>query len=100
VAWNADRGHLSLNQIAVRGTRYQPGRLGPRYAAHDRLHPRRRGEYATNVEAETIEGTVRKAVEFFLDPFWKGPKPKPGTVLRIVPMGGGDERRVRLSTNA
>jgi hypothetical protein len=42
---------------------------------------------------------VRKAVEFFLDPFWKGPKPKPGTVLRIVPMGG-DERRVRLSTNA
>ena len=27
-------------------------------------------------------------MEFFLDPFWKGPKPKAGTILRVCPMGG------------
>jgi hypothetical protein len=46
------------------------------------------GEYATNVDALTIDQAAEKAIEWFLDPFWKGPKPKPGTVLRIVPMNG------------
>jgi len=27
-------------------------------------------------------------IEFFNDPFWKGPKPTPDTVLEISPMGG------------
>jgi len=27
-------------------------------------------------------------MEFFPDPFWKGPKPKVGTILRLCPMGG------------
>jgi hypothetical protein len=47
-----------------------------------------RGEYAMNVEAVSSHDAVRKAVAFFLDPFWKGPKPKAGTVLRLCPMGG------------
>jgi hypothetical protein len=47
-----------------------------------------RGQYATNVEAVSSHDAVRKAVAFFLDPFWKGPKPKAGTVLRLCPMGG------------
>jgi hypothetical protein len=51
------------------------------------------GEYATNVDAVTIEQAAEKAIEWFLDPFWKGPKP--GTVLRIVPMGG-EQKLVRV----
>ena len=47
-----------------------------------------RGQYATNVEADSSHEAVRRAVEFFLDPFWKGPKPNAGTVLRVCPMGG------------
>ena len=46
------------------------------------------GQYATNVEATSSHDAVRKAVEFFLDPFWKGPKPKVGTLLRLCPMNG------------
>ena len=49
-------------------------------------------EYATNVEAESIEAAVEQAVAFFRDPFWKGPKPKSGTVLRVSPMGGKGTR--------
>lgn len=37
------------------------------------------GQYATNVEAVSSHDAVRKGLEFFLDPFWKGPKPQPGT---------------------
>jgi hypothetical protein len=34
------------------------------------------GQYATNVEATSSHEAVRKGLEFFLDPFWKGgPKP-------------------------
>lgn len=47
-----------------------------------------RGQYATNVEANSSHDAVRKGVKFFLDPFWKGPKPKAGTILRLCPMGG------------
>ena len=46
------------------------------------------GQYATNIEANSSHDAVRKGVEFFLDPFWKGPKPKAGTILRVCPMGG------------
>ena len=35
-----------------------------------------RGQYATNVDAVSSHDAVGKAVAFFLDPFWKGPKPK------------------------
>jgi hypothetical protein len=38
------------------------------------------GRYATNVEAGSSHEAVRKALEFFLDPFWKGPKPKVGMI--------------------
>ena len=41
---------------------------------------RPRGQYATNVDACSSHDAVRKAVAFFHDPFWKGPKPKAGTV--------------------
>jgi hypothetical protein len=51
------------------------------------------GEYATNVDAETVEQAAEKAIEWFLDPFWKGPKPKAGMVLRIVRMGMRARRR-------
>jgi hypothetical protein len=46
------------------------------------------GQYATNVEATSSHEAVRKGVEFFLDPFWKRPKPKACTILRLCPMGG------------
>ena|SRR5665213_751839 len=46
------------------------------------------GQYATNVEATSSHDAVRKGVAFFLDPFWKRPKPKAGAVLRLCPMGG------------
>jgi hypothetical protein len=36
-----------------------------------------RGQYA--VDAVSSHDAVRKAVAFFHDPFWKGPKPKAGT---------------------
>ena len=54
--------------------------------------PGPRGQYATNVDAGSSGEAVRKAVAFFLDPFWKGPKPKAGTVLRECPMGGKEIR--------
>ncbi len=54
--------------------------------------PGPRGQYATNVDASSSGEAVRKAVAFFLDPFWKGPKPKAGTVLRVCPMGGKEIR--------
>ena len=47
-----------------------------------------RGQFATNVEAVSSHDAVRKAVAFFLDPFWKGPKPRAGTALLVCPMGG------------
>lgn len=46
------------------------------------------GDYATNVDAKSSGEAIRKAVAFFNDPFWKGPKPHAGTVLRLHPMGG------------
>ena len=59
--------------------------------------PGPRGQYATNVDAVSSHDAVRKAVEFFLDPFWRGPTPTTGTVLRVCPMGGM-EIRVRVSS--
>jgi hypothetical protein len=56
-----------------------------------------RGQYATNVEASSSHEAVRKGLEFFLDPFWKGPKPNAGAVLRVGPMGG-KEVRARVSS--
>jgi hypothetical protein len=52
-------------------------------------------EFATNVEAKSSGEAMRKACEFFNDPFWKGPKPRPGMILRILPMGG-EAVRVRV----
>jgi hypothetical protein len=46
------------------------------------------GQYATNAETASSHEAVRKGLDFFLDPFWKGPKPTAGTILRICPMGG------------
>jgi hypothetical protein len=46
------------------------------------------GQYATNVEARSSHEAVRKGMEFFLDPFWKGPKSKNGRILRLCPMNG------------
>jgi hypothetical protein len=44
--------------------------------------------YATNIWACTAHEAARQACAFFLDPFWKGPKPRAGMVLLISPMGG------------
>jgi hypothetical protein len=46
------------------------------------------GRYATTVSASSAHDAARKAVEWFRDPFWKGPKPTSDTVLEILPMGG------------
>ena len=45
------------------------------------------GIYATNVLAAMPREAADLAVEFFFDPFWKGPKPKRDTVLQVAPMG-------------
>jgi hypothetical protein len=57
-------------------------------------------KYATNVEAESIEAAVEKAVAFFNDPFWKGPKPKSGMVLQVSPQGGEDRRNGHKRENS
>ena len=49
-----------------------------------------RGQHATNVEATSSHEAVRKGMEFFLDPFWKGPKPRAGTILRLCSMNGSE----------
>jgi hypothetical protein len=36
------------------------------------------GNYSTNVYARSSHEAARKAVAFFLDPFWRGPKPAAG----------------------
>lgn len=59
-----------------------------------------RGRYQHNAEAESHEQAAQVAVEFMADRFWRGPKPKPGTVLRVVPLYGGEERMVRISGDA
>ena len=35
------------------------------------------GRYATTVDASSTHDAVRKAIKFFSDPFWRGPKPGP-----------------------
>jgi hypothetical protein len=45
-------------------------------------------EYCTTVSADSSLEATRKAVEFFNDPSWQGPKPEANTVLRIKPAGG------------
>jgi hypothetical protein len=42
------------------------------------------GRHATNIEARSSHEAARKGMEFFLDPFSKGPKPKNGTILRVL----------------
>jgi len=42
--------------------------------------------------ASRFRAAVEQVFALFRDPFWKGPKPKSGTVLRVGPMGGGDTR--------
>lgn len=44
--------------------------------------------YQTNVEAASPDDAVIKAVEFFADQFWKGPKPKSDTVLQVAEIYG------------
>jgi hypothetical protein len=50
--------------------------------------------YATNVSSCTPREAARLAVAFFRDSFWKGPKPRPDTILEISPMGS--ERRWQM----
>jgi hypothetical protein len=50
--------------------------------------------YGTNVSASTPREAARTALAFFRADFWKGPKPKPETILEISPMG--IERRWRI----
>lgn len=52
------------------------------------IRDRAGASYGTNVSASGSHEAARKAVAFFLDPFWKGPKPTPETVLRVIPMRG------------
>jgi hypothetical protein len=44
--------------------------------------------YATNISAASSNDAARQAIAFFNGDFWKGPKPRPDTVLEIAPMGG------------
>jgi hypothetical protein len=45
-------------------------------------------EYRADVSADSSLEATRKAVEFFNNPSWQGPKPEADTVLRIQPAGG------------
>jgi hypothetical protein len=44
--------------------------------------------------ASTVFEAVRTAVSFFLDPFWKGPKPVPETIFTVTLVG--DSRKWRV----
>lgn len=60
---------------------------------------RGRNCYQTNVEAETAEEAAERARVFMLQPFWRGPKPKPGDRLRVLSVYSrdrSDERWVVL----
>jgi hypothetical protein len=46
------------------------------------------GQYATKAEASSSHEAVQKGLEVLPDPFWIGPKPKAGMILRLCPMGG------------
>jgi hypothetical protein len=49
------------------------------------------GRYATTVDAESTHGAVRKAIGFFSDPFWRGPRPSPDSEYVVSPVY--DEQR-------
>jgi hypothetical protein len=46
--------------------------------------------------AATLFEAVRTSMEFFADPFWRGPKPTPETVFTVALVG--DERYWRVQT--
>lgn len=52
-------------------------------------------QYATTVEASSTHDAVRKAIQFFSDPFWKGPKPRPDTEY-LVSRFYGERREWRV----
>ena len=86
---------LIIASAVDRLTFYRAGSLSPMPLTTVYIPDADGREFATNVLADSIEEAVEEAVEFFSDRFWKGPKPKSGTVLRIRPMGG-TERRIKL----
>lgn len=49
---------------------------------------RDKGRYATTVDATSTHDAVRKAIKFFSDPFWKGPKPGPESEYIVSPCYG------------
>lgn len=52
------------------------------------MHTRDGRAWQTNVDATSSHDAARKAIAFFLQKFWKGPKPTADTILEISPMHG------------
>lgn len=57
---------------------------------------RRGTRWMTNVSGSSAFDAARKALAFFADPFWRGPRPRPEDVLDVEP-NGGQLVRVRVS---
>lgn len=41
------------------------------------------GRYQTNVDASSVHDAVRKAIAFFEQPYWRGPKPTAESVYEV-----------------
>jgi hypothetical protein len=41
--------------------------------------------------------TANRALQFFGNDFWRGPKPQPNTILKVSPSGSDARYRVRAS---
>jgi hypothetical protein len=53
--------------------------------------------WMTNASGTSAFEAARAALAFFADPYWKGPKPQPDTVMEVSPMGRQDCVRVKVS---
>jgi hypothetical protein len=54
----------------------------------------RGAEWYNVTAASTVFEAVRTAMRFFLDPFWKGPRPNAQTVFTVTLVGDNREWRV------
>jgi len=58
--------------------------------------PKRGKNYVTIVDATSVHDAARKAIAFFRQPYWKGPKPRPESEYVVTPCYGEHrEWRVR-----
>ena len=55
----------------------------------------KRGTYTHVTAGDTLFGAVSRAMKWFADPYWRGPRPGPNTVFEVTLVG--DERTWRVT---